>query len=174
MASDALLRIGELSRRSGVSPELLRAWERRYDLLRPTRSPGGLRLYTAHDLERVEAMRRHLAAGLAAAEAAALAGRAETGAADESPSPDAARVELGAALAAFDEAAAHVVVDALLARIPLEPAVRTGGDAGAPITSTQHPSSDTSVAAAALRELARTVAGRISVIAEPFAGARAS
>ena len=62
----------------------------------------------------------------------------------------------------------------VLARIPLEPAVRTGGDAGAPITSTQHPSSDTSVAAAALRELARTVAGRISVIAEPFAGARAS
>jgi len=62
----------------------------------------------------------------------------------------------------------------VLARIPLEPAVRTGGDAGAPITSTQHPSSDTSVAAAALRELARTVAGRISVIAEPLAGARAS
>jgi ATP-binding protein involved in chromosome partitioning len=62
----------------------------------------------------------------------------------------------------------------VLARIPLEPGVRTGGDAGAPITSTQHPSSETSVAAAALRELARTVAGRISVIAEPFAAARAS
>jgi MerR family transcriptional regulator, light-induced transcriptional regulator len=117
-------RIGELSRRSGVSPELLRAWERRYDLLRPTRSPGGLRLYTAHDLERVEAMRRHLAAGLAAAEAAALAGRAETGAADASPSPDAARVELGAALAAFDEAAAHAVIDALLARISLDALLR--------------------------------------------------
>jgi DNA-binding transcriptional MerR regulator/methylmalonyl-CoA mutase cobalamin-binding subunit len=117
-------RIGELSRRSGVSPELLRAWERRYDLLRPTRSPGGLRLYTAHDLERVEAMRRHLTAGLAAAEAAALAGRIETGAADESPSPDAARVELGAALAAFDEAAAHVVVDALLARMSLDALLR--------------------------------------------------
>ena len=36
-----LLRIGELSRRTGVSPELLRAWERRYDLLKPTRSAGG-------------------------------------------------------------------------------------------------------------------------------------
>src|SRR5690349_3058408 len=31
------LRIGELSRRAGVSPELLRAWERRYGLLRPAR-----------------------------------------------------------------------------------------------------------------------------------------
>jgi DNA-binding transcriptional MerR regulator len=117
-------RIGELSRRSGVSPELLRAWERRYDLLRPTRSPGGLRLYTAHDLERVEAMRRYLAAGLAAAEAAALAGRAEARAADESQSPDAARVELGAALAAFDEPAAHAVVDTLLARMSLDALLR--------------------------------------------------
>jgi len=52
--------------------------------------------------------------------------------------------------------------------------VRAGGDAGTPITSTQHPAAETSAAGAALRELARTVAGRISVIAEPFAGARAS
>ena len=33
----------------------------------------------------------------------------------------------------------------VLGRIPIEPAVRTGGDAGVPITSTQHPSSDDSV-----------------------------
>ena len=46
MASGSLLRIGELSKRTGVSAELLRAWERRYELLRPTRSAGGLRLYS--------------------------------------------------------------------------------------------------------------------------------
>ena len=34
---DKRLRIGELSKRSGVSPELLRAWERRYGLLKPAR-----------------------------------------------------------------------------------------------------------------------------------------
>jgi ATP-binding protein involved in chromosome partitioning len=62
----------------------------------------------------------------------------------------------------------------VLGRIPLEPAVRTGGDGGVPITSPQHPSSDGSAAAAALREVARTVAGRISVLAAPFAGAGAS
>jgi len=39
--------MGELARRTGASPELLRAWERRYGLLRPTRSHGGFRLYTA-------------------------------------------------------------------------------------------------------------------------------
>src|SRR5215216_5753274 len=70
---DAHLRIGELSRRSGVSPELLRAWERRYGLLRPARSEGGLRLYSTGDLERVREMRRHMGQGLAAREAAALA-----------------------------------------------------------------------------------------------------
>jgi ATP-binding protein involved in chromosome partitioning len=62
----------------------------------------------------------------------------------------------------------------VLARIPLEPGVRTGGDAGTPITSAQHPGSDASIAGAALRELARTVAGRISVIAAPYASAVAS
>jgi MerR family transcriptional regulator, light-induced transcriptional regulator len=48
-----VLRIGELSKRVGVSPELLRAWERRYGLLHPARSAGGLRLYSPADVERV-------------------------------------------------------------------------------------------------------------------------
>ena len=82
MTGDGVLRIGELSKRSGVSPELLRAWERRYGLLRPTRSAGGLRLYSVADVERVRVMRRHLAEGLAAAEAAAVALRADWRAGD--------------------------------------------------------------------------------------------
>ena len=39
------LRIGELSRRLGVSDHVLRAWESRYGLPQPARSAGGLRLY---------------------------------------------------------------------------------------------------------------------------------
>lgn len=108
------LRIGELSRRSGVSPELLRAWERRYRLLRPTRSAGGLRLYSLDDLERVRAMQHHLARGLAAAEAAALA--AETPSRDDvGTSLSDAKRELSAALADFDETRAQAVLDGLLA-----------------------------------------------------------
>ena len=42
-----LLHIGELSQRLGVSDHVLRAWENRYGLLQPVRSPGGLRLSTA-------------------------------------------------------------------------------------------------------------------------------
>ena len=58
------VRIGELSRRVGVSAELLRAWERRYGLLRPERSSGGFRLYGREDEERVRLMQGHLEAGV--------------------------------------------------------------------------------------------------------------
>jgi MerR family transcriptional regulator, light-induced transcriptional regulator len=123
MGETAVLRIGELSRRSGVSPELLRAWERRYDLLRPTRSQGGLRLYTPADLERVRAMQRHLAGGMAAAEAARLAAAEDVPAPEPSRAPHAARETLAMAFAAFDEARAHAVLDALLAGTTLDAAL---------------------------------------------------
>jgi DNA-binding transcriptional MerR regulator len=109
-----LLRIGELSRRSGVSPELLRAWERRYGLLHPVRSAGGLRLYTQDDLERVGEMRRHMAGGLAAAEAAALVSRGAT-TEPAGATLTAARLELADALDRFDEPRAQAVIDTLLA-----------------------------------------------------------
>jgi MerR family transcriptional regulator, light-induced transcriptional regulator len=122
MASNELLRIGELSKRSGVSPELLRAWERRYGLLRPQRSPGGLRLYTREDLERVRAMQRHLADGLAAAEAAQLALRAASETeAEEPPLVSAAiRDDLREALDRFDEPAAQAILDGLLATLTVD------------------------------------------------------
>ena len=115
-----MLRIGELSRRAGVSPELLRAWERRYGLLRPTRSPGGLRLYTTDDLERVRLMQQHLADGLAAAEAAALAGRSLRDEPGRPPLGATAREELAAALDAYDEPRAQRVLDGLLAQATVE------------------------------------------------------
>ena len=68
-----VLRIGELSRRVGVSEHVLRAWESRYGLLSPVRSPGGFRLYSAGDEQRVRRMQFHLARGLRAAEAARAA-----------------------------------------------------------------------------------------------------
>lgn len=124
MSEPSQLRIGELSRRSGVSPELLRAWERRYGLLDPIRSPGGLRLYSLADLERVHVMQQHLADGLAAAEAAAAAVRAPgestkvAGTARESPV--AAVDQLAAALEEFDEPRAQAIFDRLLAEVTLD------------------------------------------------------
>jgi MerR family transcriptional regulator, light-induced transcriptional regulator len=65
-----VLRIGELSRRLGVSDHVLRAWESRYGLLQPVRSAGGFRLYSEADALRVRRMQAHLGRGLSAAEAA--------------------------------------------------------------------------------------------------------
>ena len=140
MSEPGYLRIGELARRTGASPELLRAWERRYGLLRPTRSQGGFRLYTAADEERIRRMREHLARGVAAAEAARLAADAEpprpgtdtttpaipapeTTTAAPPPLQAAAR-ELAGALDRFDEERAHAVLDRLLAAYRLETVLR--------------------------------------------------
>lgn len=115
MVGEELLRIGELSKRSGVSPELLRAWERRYGLLHPTRSTGGLRLYSPADLDRVRLMQRHLARGVAAAEAAALALALGAETAVAAASPASAREELAEALDGYDEPRAQSILDRVLA-----------------------------------------------------------
>ena len=46
-------KIGTLARESGISPELLRAWEKRYALWNPARGSGGQRLYSEEDLSLV-------------------------------------------------------------------------------------------------------------------------
>ncbi|MDZ3829955.1 MerR family transcriptional regulator [Pseudomonas monsensis] len=48
-----LFPIREVSRLTGVNPVTLRAWERRYGLIQPTRTESGHRLYSMTDIERV-------------------------------------------------------------------------------------------------------------------------
>jgi DNA-binding transcriptional MerR regulator len=55
---------------SGVAATTLRAWERRYGLLKPTRSPSGHRLYNNDDLSTVKRVVRLLDAGQPIREAA--------------------------------------------------------------------------------------------------------
>jgi DNA-binding transcriptional MerR regulator/methylmalonyl-CoA mutase cobalamin-binding subunit len=118
-----LVRIGELSRRVGVPVESLRAWERRYGLLAPSRTPGGFRLYGEDDVARVLAMRAHLNAGVSAAEAARLA-LAEEVAVTAAPAPVADASELVAALDRFDETGAQRAFDRLLAALTLDVVLR--------------------------------------------------
>jgi len=106
------LRIGELARRTGVSPELLRAWERRYGVLRPSRTESGYRLYSEADAERVVRMQELLRSGLAAAEAARQA--VEHVATDE-PRGVADTARLADALLDFHDADANQAFDELLA-----------------------------------------------------------
>ncbi|MGW3388168.1 MerR family transcriptional regulator [Streptomyces cinereoruber] len=57
------MRIGELSRRTGVSERLLRYYEEQ-GLLRPERRPSGYRAYAEGDVDTVRRIRGLLAAGL--------------------------------------------------------------------------------------------------------------
>lgn len=132
-APPAMLRIGELSRRLGVSDHVLRAWERRYGLLRPVRSAGGFRLYSEADLQRVRRMQDHLGRGLSAAEAAqaaiaeaAIAEHQVAGPVFDAASgqvPEAVRA-LTTALEGFDEPAAQAVLDRLLGNLTVELVIR--------------------------------------------------
>jgi MerR family transcriptional regulator, light-induced transcriptional regulator len=120
------LRIGELSRRVGVTPELLRAWELRYGLLQPSRSPGGFRLYSAADEERIREMRAYQTQGLSAAEAARLA--LQSTAAAETPVEEGETTldwdPLARALERFDEPAAQEAFDRALSAVSIESLLR--------------------------------------------------
>ncbi len=63
--ADALLPIREISRLTGVNTVTLRAWERRYGLLKPMRTAKGHRLYSNEDVQRVKTIQTWLARGLA-------------------------------------------------------------------------------------------------------------
>jgi DNA-binding transcriptional MerR regulator len=123
-----LLRIGELSRRLGVSDHVLRAWENRYGLLQPVRSPGGFRLYSEADESRIRRMQAYLTEGLSAAEAARAALGGDTSTGPGQPAGPAAGsepfAELRRALDAFDEPTAQAVLDRLLAELSLPAVLR--------------------------------------------------
>ena len=125
------VRIGELSRRTGVRADTLRAWERRYGLPRPERSVGGFRLYGREDERRVQAMKALIDSGVSAAEAARLAASSPAAAASQ-PTRGAVPQERGGqplaeqaerlrvALDGFDETGANAVLDDALARLTVE------------------------------------------------------
>lgn len=52
-----------VARATGLSPDVLRAWERRYRAIEPGRTPGAHRLYSDADIARLALIRKALAAG---------------------------------------------------------------------------------------------------------------
>jgi DNA-binding transcriptional MerR regulator len=50
-------RIGQVSRITGIPPETLRSWEARNKAVCPARSPGGFRLYSVDEIERLKLIR---------------------------------------------------------------------------------------------------------------------
>jgi methanogenic corrinoid protein MtbC1 len=112
--------IKEAAARTGIPIALLRAWERRYSVVTPARTPSGYRLYDDVALDRLRTMRRLVDDGWqpAAAAAAIVSGTARVtprGAAASESEPDSAPDGSGAALPGaivdFVSAAADLDVD---------------------------------------------------------------
>lgn len=72
MTDSGLYKISTIADRTGFSPTLLRAWERRYGFLSPVRQPSGHRYYTDDDLRVLLGVKRMLDEGRAVGEAAVL------------------------------------------------------------------------------------------------------
>ena len=64
--------IQAVSLRTGLSADVLRAWERRYEAVRPARSAAGRRLYSDADIARLALLRRATRSGRSIAQLAGL------------------------------------------------------------------------------------------------------
>jgi MerR family transcriptional regulator, light-induced transcriptional regulator len=61
-----------VSRRTGLTPAVLRAWEKRYGVVVPERSDGGQRLYSDDDVRRLSLLRKAVEEGRAISRVAGL------------------------------------------------------------------------------------------------------
>ncbi|GHC37159.1 MerR family transcriptional regulator [Aidingimonas halophila] len=113
--------IREVSRLTGVNSVTLRAWERRYGLIQPQRTPKGHRLYARDDIERIEQILQWLNRGVPVSQVRELL---DQPAAVEAPDPIAGdwssqRQQLSAALEAYDMARLDALFNQCMALYPV-------------------------------------------------------
>ncbi len=114
--------IGSLARRTGVPVDTLRAWERRYGVLRPERTDGGQRRYGDRDVERVLWLSARVAEGqrISDAVAALNALEREDDEADARGGPTAALASrLNIAARQGDGARVELELDRAFAALPM-------------------------------------------------------
>ncbi|HYQ39518.1 MAG TPA: MerR family transcriptional regulator [Pseudomonas sp.] len=124
---EELYPIREVSRLTGVNPVTLRAWERRYGLIQPTRTDSGHRLYSQVDIEAVRSILAWTERGVAVSKVGRLLARSQAprqpGLADD-VSPACGewgewQAQLRRAVTAFDERGLERVYGQVFASYPL-------------------------------------------------------
>lgn len=85
-ALDELYPIREVARLTGINPVTLRAWERRYGLVQPTRTESGHRLYSLADIEEVRSILGWIERGVAVSKVGKILARTQQ---TEAPPPSA-------------------------------------------------------------------------------------
>ncbi|MFZ5446009.1 MAG: MerR family transcriptional regulator [Myxococcota bacterium] len=122
-------RINVVAEMVGISESLLRAWERRYGVVKPRRSPGGFRVYSDSDVELLKRINQLVKEGMSIGDVAPMLPdlQKEVAARHTSPAPTAAaaksRVEewMRRALVAAelsDQPAVEAVLDEALTVLP--------------------------------------------------------
>ncbi|MFT7413792.1 MAG: DNA-binding transcriptional MerR regulator [Methylophagaceae bacterium] len=72
MQSEAIFNIGDVSQKTGVAAVTLRAWERRYGLIKPERTPKGHRFYKQANIDDIQRIISWLNRGVAISKVSAL------------------------------------------------------------------------------------------------------
>ncbi|BBP74941.1 transcriptional regulator [Pseudomonas sp. Ost2] len=127
LKQEELFPIREVSRLTGVNPVTLRAWERRYGLIQPTRTESGHRLYAMSDIETVRSILGWIERGVAVSKVGKILAKT---AATRAPATDTllplpvddwrhCQVQLGSAISAFDELALERVYGQIFSSYPL-------------------------------------------------------
>ena len=75
--TEDLLPIREVVRATGVNPVTLRAWERRYGLIQPTRTDSGHRLYSPADIETVRSIQAWIERGVSVSKVGRILARSQ-------------------------------------------------------------------------------------------------
>lgn len=112
LKQEELFPIREVSRLTGVNPVTLRAWERRYGLIQPTRTDSGHRLYSQADIDAVRSILAWIERGVAVSKVGSILAKsassrsAVTPAYNEVSSDDWSQwqAQIRRALDSFDEA----------------------------------------------------------------------
>ncbi len=131
LKQEELFPIREVSRLTGVNPVTLRAWERRYGLIQPTRTESGHRLYAMSDIETVRTIMGWIERGVAVSKVGKILAKTAVQAAPiHTPSGTAAQsivqtewddwqTQLRAAVSAFDEPALERLYGQVFSSYPL-------------------------------------------------------
>ena len=126
LESRELLPIGEVSLLTGVNAVTLRAWQRRFGLVIPARTPKGHRLYTPQNIQQIHEINAWLAKGVAISKvkpllmSSALATEADSSSLQEGDLWQEQFTALNSALFELDQPKLHQILDEALGLYPFQ------------------------------------------------------
>jgi MerR family transcriptional regulator, light-induced transcriptional regulator len=127
LKQEELFPIREVSRLTGVNPVTLRAWERRYGLIQPTRTESGHRLYSQANIEAIRSILAWLERGVAVSKVGKILQRNESLQASVAPVSQVVangewaewQQQISRALSEFDQARLEQIYGQVFSTYPL-------------------------------------------------------